>query len=37
MKYIVNAAWGHEEPIDGERMIDCLAFVIDTFDGDKLI
>ena len=35
MKYIVNATWRHEEPIDGERMIDYLALVIDTFAADE--
>ena len=33
MKYIANAAWRHEEPIDGERMIDYSALVIYTFDA----
>ena len=35
MKYIVNAAWRHEEPIDGERMRDYMMLVRDTFDGDE--
>ena len=35
MKYIVNAAWRHEEPIDGERMKDYMMLVRDTFDGEE--
>ena len=33
MKYVVNAAWRHEEPIDGERMRDYMALVMVTFDN----
>ena len=35
MKYIVNAAWRHEEPINGERMRDYMALVYDTFNADE--
>ena len=35
MKYVVNAAWRHEEPIDGERMRDYMALIIDTFDSQE--
>ena len=35
MKYAVNAAWRHEEPIDGERMRDYMALVMDTFNTDE--
>lgn len=35
MKYIVNAAWKHEEPIDAERMRDYMALIYDTFDAGK--
>ena len=35
MKYVVNAAWKHEEPIDGERMRDYMMLVRDTFNGDE--
>lgn len=31
MKYVLNSAWRHDEPIGGERMRDYLALVIDTF------
>ena len=31
MKYVVNGAWRHDEPIDSERMRDYLALVTDTF------
>ena len=35
MKYIVNAAWRHEKPIDVERMRDYMMLVRDTFDSDE--
>ena len=35
MKYIVNAFWKHEKPINAEEAIDYMMIVRDTFDNEE--
>ena len=37
MKYIVNAFWKHDTPINAEEAIDYMMIIRDTFDFKKLI